>query len=136
MMDIFWSRVTKTHNCWNWIGTKNNRGYGLFRHKLVHRLSYEKFVGSIPPKMVVDHICRNKLCVNPNHLRVLTIKENAFRDIPLKSVCKNGHKMVDKNIYHEKRTRGNSSWTVRKCYECKKMYARRSYLQSKVRGGS
>lgn len=75
----FWSKVRKTESCWNWTaGT--SIGYGAFwdgqKMNKCHRISYELLVGPIPKGMVIDHICHNKLCVNPEHLRVATIKQN------------------------------------------------------------
>ena len=69
--------------CWEWIHTKQKTGYGVFKWNyktfLAHRFSYENYVGSIPNKLVIDHLCRNRSCVNPNHLEPVTIYENLRR---------------------------------------------------------
>ena len=69
---IFWSRVNITDSCWEWTGGTNTSGYGTFNlnriKHLVHRLAYELIIGLIPKGLVIHHICRNKKCVNPNHL--------------------------------------------------------------------
>lgn len=69
----FWSKVDKTEDCWNWTAGKSD-GYGIFgigssRTVKAHRYSYEQQVGPIPPGAILDHICRNRSCVNPEHLR-------------------------------------------------------------------
>ena len=70
----FWGKVDKTEGCWEWTGA-NFRGYGVFRSegraRTVHRLSYEWANGPIPPGLEVDHMCFNRACVNPSHLRLL-----------------------------------------------------------------
>lgn len=79
----FWSYVYKTDGCWWWTGAHNGKRYGSMRvgdtHKLAHRYSYELLVGSIADGMQIDHLCRNKLCVNPVHLEVVTSQINNQR---------------------------------------------------------
>lgn len=66
--------------CWNWKKARNSSGYGVFKMDkklyLAHRVSYNIFVGEIGTGLVVDHICRNRGCVNPKHLRLLKSSEN------------------------------------------------------------
>lgn len=77
----FWPMVEKTDTCWNWTGTKY-QGYGqIYSHQRggairAHRASYEMHVGPIPDGMVIDHMCHNPSCVNPDHLRIATQKQN------------------------------------------------------------
>lgn len=75
----FWAKVEKTDTCWNWTGTTSN-GYGQYwldgKGHRAHRLSYAYAHGPIPEGMQIDHQCHNKLCVNPDHLRVVTGKQN------------------------------------------------------------
>lgn len=81
MEDRFWMKVQKTDDCWNWTGSGRG-GYGTFterskgRTHLAHRMSYELLVDPIPDGMRIDHRCRNTLCVNPEHLRPVTHKQN------------------------------------------------------------
>lgn len=79
----FWSKVNKhtLTGCWDWIGSKNNYGYGEFgfRRKVVkaHRFSYELVNGPIPKGAVLMHSCDRPCCVNPNHLSPGTLKDNS-----------------------------------------------------------
>jgi hypothetical protein len=76
----FWNRVERTEGCWLWRGTVMKIGYGAIRfggrNRTAHRVSYELNVGPIPEGKQIDHACRNRLCVNPDHLRPLTDGEN------------------------------------------------------------
>lgn len=87
LLDRFWEKVDTRHEsgCWLWMGARDRYGYGQIkvggrRGKVVyaHRLSYENHVGPIPPGQDVDHryTCVSKLCVNFNHLRPTTRKQN------------------------------------------------------------
>ena len=85
----FWKKVEKTDTCWLWTGTKRSDGYGRFFRtgaKLstpVHRYAYELLVGTIPDGLTIDHVyaygCRNRHCVNPNHLEPVTRAVNTHR---------------------------------------------------------
>lgn len=103
-MERFWNKVSKTDSCWNWTATITKSGYGHFRlnGKLVsaHRLAYELEFGKIPEGMVIDHLCRNRACVNPNHLEPVTSKINSLRGINHNSVkthCPAGHEYDQQN---------------------------------------
>lgn len=94
--------------CFIFIGVMGNHGYGKMKvggktgkWHLAHRLSYEAHVRQIPQGLVIDHLCRNKSCINPLHLEPVTIGENALRGdtIParnlLKTHCPKGHLYTD-----------------------------------------
>lgn len=76
----FWEKVEKTPTCWNWTGASDQHGYGQIRfdgfaHRS-HRVSYEFSNGPIPEGLYLDHKCHNPACVNPEHLRPVTQKQN------------------------------------------------------------
>ena len=76
----FWSKIDKGEQCWLWTDPPNAQGYGAIsyggKRRTAHRVSYEIHRGAIPDGMQIDHACREKLCVNPDHLRVVTDGEN------------------------------------------------------------
>src|SRR5688500_8425521 len=67
----FWSKVEVSHpaGCWEWAGSKYPTGYGRFRIRptefLAHRVAYSTLIGSVPDGQHIDHLCRNRACVNP-----------------------------------------------------------------------
>lgn len=79
-VDRFWEKVERGSGCWKWTAAPMEIGYGTIRfggkNQSAHRVSYEINVGPIPAGMQVDHICRNRLCVNPAHLRLVTDAQN------------------------------------------------------------
>ena len=100
------SRAIKDKNgCWNWFGSKDKQGYGCLVYKrkfyMAHRLSYQSYVGKIGSGLQLDHLCRNKSCINPKHLEPVTQAENLRRAVP--THCKRGHDLNDSNVYHGRR---------------------------------
>ena len=77
----FWDYVDKTETCWLWTGVPNSRGYGLVslngKRWYVHRAILEATAGPLPPGAIVDHKCRVKLCVRPDHLQVVDTRLNS-----------------------------------------------------------
>lgn len=128
----FWLRVQiVADSCWLWQGPVNSGGYGVFmpasnRPVGVHRFAYEFCVGPIPAGLQLDHLCRVRLCVNPDHLEPVTGTENVRRsDGPsltrarmTKAICKNGHPFNSANTYI--RRTGNKA-----CRPCSAAAARR-----------
>lgn len=80
VLDRLMSKVRKSSTCWIWTGYSKNGRYGSIgvnnRAKQAHVVAYELFTGPIPVGMVVMHTCDNPRCVNPDHLKVGTMKDN------------------------------------------------------------
>ena len=86
--------------CWIWNGAVNASGYGRYSGWLAHRLAYAAAHGPIPEGLTVDHVCYTLLCVNPDHLRLLTSSENAkLQRSAFKTHCKHGHQFTPENTY-------------------------------------
>lgn len=91
--------------CWLWTGRLNKWGYGISdwrRHhvqhvQLAHMLSYLAFRGEVPSWMELDHKCRTRSCVNPDHLEPVTHEENMRRARGMKRFCKYGHELIEAN---------------------------------------
>lgn len=112
----FWSKVEFGHQCWNWAGGKSG-GYGYFRlvpsRNMVpaHRVAYELVVGPIPEGLTIDHLCRNRACVNPAHMEPVTLRENLMRGDTLaaantrKTHCLRGHEFDAENTQFHRGSR-------------------------------
>ena len=108
MIQRFIDKVDKTGNCWEWIARKNVKGYGTFKLNnntmLAHRVSYEYFKGLIPKGLTIDHLCRNRHCVNPDHLEAVSHIDNVRRGntglyMKSKTHCPQGHEYINDNLY-------------------------------------
>lgn len=102
--------------CWSWTGATQSKGYGSLTDGngstvLAHRAVWEWIYGPIPDGMTVDHLCRNKLCGNPDHLDLATAAENARRSNAAVTACPRGH------AYSEDNT-GRGSRGSRYCLTC------------------
>lgn len=98
----FWAKVQRSEDCWIWIGCRNKFGYGLFwygsgeGHHVAHRWSWREAHGPVPPGLELDHLCKNKSCVRPDHLEPVTRSENMRRATWKKNdFCRYGHPIVE-----------------------------------------
>lgn len=120
------SRISFTDDCWDWTGPFNPKGYGNFyetvnsvnTNRVAHRVVFEELFMDIPEGLTLDHLCRNKVCVNPDHLEPVTLAENINRANILRTHCKWGHEMTEDNIYIPPKRQNRK--------DCKKCRARRT----------
>lgn len=82
-LDRFAAKVEVTDSCWLWTATRHRKGYGQFQFdgsmRQAHRWLWEQTVGPIPEGLELDHLCRVRHCVNPDHLEPVTHAENVAR---------------------------------------------------------
>ena len=111
LADRFWQFVLPEPNsgCWLWAGTMSGNGYGRIRDDRdrqiqAHRAAYELFVGPVSKGLDLDHLCRVRCCVNPDHLDLVTVTENVMRGFGIpannarKTHCKRGHLLAGNNL--------------------------------------
>ncbi len=108
IIERFWTKVEFTETCWLWTSTRD-QGYGKFydgsRDVRAHRWAYEFCVGPIPDGLTIDHLCRVRCCVLPDHLEVVTGRINTLRGFgppalnALKTHCLRGHPYDEANTY-------------------------------------
>ena len=106
--DEKWTPEPNT-GCWVWMASSSDDGYGQFwsEEKMVraHRYAYERWVGPIPEGLTIDHLCRVRHCVNPDHLEAVTNRENILRGETIAAAyaarthCLQGHPYDEENTY-------------------------------------
>jgi hypothetical protein len=123
--------VMDTGGCWTFVGALTQGGYGQIwwkgANRLAHRVSYELHFGPAAAGLQLDHLCRNRACINPVHLEPVTSHENARRaGMPIaarqlaKTHCAHGHPFDEINTYVHPAT-GH-----RHCRECSRASKRRN----------
>lgn len=102
----FWQHVDtpNTDDCWLWLQSTASHGYGQtwdgITVRLAHRVAWVLWHREqVPEDMTIDHTCRNRICVNPAHLRLLTNVDNArLNGHAVKTHCVRGHELVNDNV--------------------------------------
>ena len=122
------ARIDRTGECWLWTGYIKANGYGALtisgRTQYAHRLVYAALVAPIPDGAEIDHLCRVRNCVRPDHLEAVTKAENCYRgeSIPgrrhRQTHCQHGHEFTEENTHVSRRGH-------RRCRTCDRARARR-----------
>ena len=133
--DRFWSKATPCpmSGCWLWTGYAHRSGYGFIgmgsktdgtrRPHPAHRVAYEALVGPVRDGLHMDHLCRQRCCVNPAHLEPVTSAENTRRGFAgihnaRKTHCPHGHEYTTENTYYLHNQAGRLSSA---CFVCKRI---------------
>lgn len=124
--------------CWLWTGSLDRRGYGQFtvnyadgsrRTLRAHRFVYELLIGQLPAELTLDHLCRVRHCVNPDHLDPVLHRDNVRRgeagvNNASKTHCSRGHEFTPENTHWDGRQRN--------CRTCRREWGRESYARRKA----
>lgn len=142
----FWERVIPSEGCWLWSGVVNpTTGYSQFSVRTdtgvitiyAHRWAYELLVGPVPDGLELDHLCRNRECVRPDHLEPVLPAVNVRRGVgpertrlryAAQTHCRNGHPLAGDNLRLSRR----GAYTARVCRTCQADAMKRFYERRRV----
>ena len=132
------SKVCVVESCWLWTGSLNSSGYAFTTvggtHQGAHRVMYEHRHGPIPRGLHIDHLCRNRSCVNPGHLEAVTPSVNNRRGVgnshSRQTHCHHEHELAGDNLLMEK----NNGRIARRCRTCRR--TRENASNAAKRGGA
>lgn len=140
------SRFRRGDGCWEWDHiSPGTGGYGVVRYNgrqmVAHRAVYEILVGPIPEGLTLDHLCRNRACVRPDHLEPVSMRENVLRgkavtaEHAVKTHCPAGHLYDEANTYMGSLQGGR--FRCRKCRAChrERERLRKARVRAGLRGG-
>lgn len=134
---MYGKTIPSGEGCLVWQGATTSEGYP--RHQvpglkatLAHRIAYELAYGAIPDELTVDHICFTPACINAEHLRLLTLSENAKNQrSALRTHCVNGHEFTEENTYIRTAKREGR----RQCRQCNRDAVKRYQERKRSLGG-
>lgn len=139
-------KVDHTTGCWNWTGSMSGRGYGnvsvkfdgesVRRNMSAHRVAYILAIGAVPEGHDLHHVCENKRCCNPRHLKAVTRYEHSVHLTPTSGAyinarrthCKQGHPYTPENTAHF-----GTRLRQRRCKECNRRWAREGKARAVAR---
>jgi len=139
----FWAKVQlpDARGCMVWAASSRGQGYGQFwlggAPHYAHRVSWTLANGEIPPGKVLDHLCRNRACVNPLHLEVVDQQTNTLRGESFaaknakRTHCPRGHEYTDENTYHNPPNKSHPNGQ-RVCRACQRERDRARYQRKRL----